>query len=124
MVRPPRVDGADRLDQLVRIRLGEAAGDLVEQQQARIGGERARHFQPLAVEQRQRAGETVGLGGKAGLLQDVAARSSTTSASRLPLAEAGGDQQVLGHRQLLERMRHLVASGRCRQAALLRRHAR
>ena len=55
------VDGADRRDQHRGIRFGQAAGDLVEQQQARMGRERARQFEPLAIEQRQAAGERVGL---------------------------------------------------------------
>ena len=54
------MDLPDGLDQFVAFALGQSAGDLVEQQQTRPGCERARHFQPLAFEQRQRAGEGVG----------------------------------------------------------------
>ena len=99
---------------------GEAAGDLVEQQQARVGGERARHFEALAVEQRQRAADAVGLRGKAGLLEDVADLVDDVGLA-LVLAEAGGDQQVLRDRQLLEGMRHLVRAADAGKAAALRR---
>ena len=122
IVRPLRVDAADRLDQLVAFALRQPAGDLVEQQQARVGGERARHFQPLAVEQRQRAADPVGLRGKAGLLEDLADLIDHIGLA-LVLAEAGGDQQVLGDRQLLEGMRHLVRAADAGKAAALRRDA-
>ena len=51
--------------------LGQAARDLVEQQHARAGRERARKLEPLAVEQRERAGLAVGLVGEAAALEDV-----------------------------------------------------
>ena len=49
--RMRRISADERLAFIV----GQPAGDLVEKQQLRAGGERARQFQPLAVEQRQRA---------------------------------------------------------------------
>ena len=120
IVRPLLWIALDRLDQLVAFALRQPAGDLVEQQQPRIGGERARHLQPLAVEQRQRAADPVGLRGKAGLLEDLADRVDDLGLA-LVLAEAGGDQQVLRHRQLLEGMRHLVRAADAGEAAPLRR---
>ena len=51
---------ADRLDQLVRLRVGQAAADLVQQQHGRVGCERARQLEPLAVEQPERLGAPVG----------------------------------------------------------------
>ena len=42
------LDGAHQLD---RLRVGEAAADLVEKQHLRIGGERARELETLAIEQ-------------------------------------------------------------------------
>ena len=73
IVRAAGVDAADRLDQLVAFALGQPAGDLVEQQQPRIGGQRARQLQPLAVEQRQRAGDAVGARDQSRSLEDLGA---------------------------------------------------
>ena len=50
-------DVADGGDELEAFALGQAAGDLVEQQKPRRRRERAGHFQPLALQQRQRACE-------------------------------------------------------------------
>ncbi|MCY1454396.1 hypothetical protein D9M71_714590 [compost metagenome] len=54
-------------------RLGQAAGDLVEQQQAWPGGERAGHLQTLAFQQSERAGQGVGLAYQPGDFQDMGA---------------------------------------------------
>ena len=59
-----RADVLDQRDQRAAFVLGQAAGDLVEQQHARAGGERAGQLQPLAVEQREAAGAAVGLVGE------------------------------------------------------------
>ena len=40
--------------------VGQAAADFVEQQRLRIGGERARQFEPLAVDEAERLGPPVG----------------------------------------------------------------
>ena len=50
---------ADRRDELVRLGVGEPGADLVEQQQPRLGRERARELEPLAVEQAERLGRPV-----------------------------------------------------------------
>jgi hypothetical protein len=42
--------------------LGQAAGHLVEQEHARLRGERTRQLEPLAVEEREAAGGPIGLG--------------------------------------------------------------
>ncbi len=47
------------LDELVYLVLGEPARDLVEQQDLRVGRERPRELEPLALEQGQRPGERV-----------------------------------------------------------------
>ena len=60
MVDSAAVDFPDGFDQFEAFALGQAAGDLVEQQQVGIGGKRARHLEPLAFEQGERAGERVG----------------------------------------------------------------
>ena len=61
----------DQIDQRHAFVLGQAAGDLVEEQHARLRGERARQLEPLAVEQRERAGEAVGLVGEAAVVEHV-----------------------------------------------------
>ena len=57
---PRALQLADRLDELVRLRVGQAAADLVEQQHRRVGRERPRELEPLAVEQPERLGAAVG----------------------------------------------------------------
>ena len=61
IVTPRALMRLQLLDQLLRLVLGEAAGDLVEQQQLRPRRQRARQLEPLAVEQRQAAGRLVGV---------------------------------------------------------------
>ena len=53
--------------------LRQPAGNLIEQQQRGFGGERARHLQPLAFEQRQRAGERIGALEQAKPIENLAA---------------------------------------------------
>ncbi len=93
MVTPAGADAADGVDQLVALALGQAAGDLVEQQQTRLGGERARQLQALALEQRQRAGAAVGARQQAGALEHVGAevdrRRARVAARRAPRRPAG-----------------------------------
>ena len=55
----PRSD-LDCFDQAVGFLVGEAAADLVEQQHARLGRERARKLQPLAIEQPERFRPAIG----------------------------------------------------------------
>ncbi len=57
-VAPPEL--ADRLDQLARLAIGQAAADLVEQQQRGAGGEGSGQFEALAVEKTERLGGAVG----------------------------------------------------------------
>ena len=56
---PSRAKLVHRLDQLLHLRLGQAACDLVQQQHAGPRGERPRELEPLALEQRQRARQRV-----------------------------------------------------------------
>ena len=82
------------------------------------GGERARHLQPLALEQRQRAGRARWRArSRSGPLEDLGAEIARPSRSRLPRPCTAADQQVLEHGQVLERLRDLVASGRCRRGS-------
>ena len=53
------VDRADDLDELGHLRVGQAAGHLVEQQQPGLRGEGPGQFQPLALEQAEPRGGQV-----------------------------------------------------------------
>jgi len=64
-------DVADQRHQRRAFMLGQAAGDLVEQEHARLRGQSARELEPLAVEQREAAGKLVGLAGKGAALQQL-----------------------------------------------------
>ena len=54
--RALRMDGGEDREKIVAFGVGEAAGDLVEQQELRLGGDRLGELEPLEIEQRQRAG--------------------------------------------------------------------
>ena len=70
--RDPRpAQALDGGDELLAFMLGQPAGDLVEEKQLRAGGDRPRHLQALALEQGERAGKDIRLGGKAGELGDL-----------------------------------------------------
>ena len=57
-LRTPQL--ADRLDQLARLGVRQAGADLVQQQHDRVGRERPRQLEPLAVEQAERLRAAVG----------------------------------------------------------------
>src|SRR3954469_16058704 len=63
--------GLDEVDQRQAFVLGEATGDLVEQQQLWTRRQRACEFEPLAVEEGEGAGAGVGAVSEAALVQDV-----------------------------------------------------
>ena len=94
--RPLRAQLAHRRDELVHLRLGQTAGDLVEQERARLRHDRTRELEALALEQRQRAGEGVGLAGESRPSQDLDAHI-VRIALRPPPTERGPDQDVLEH---------------------------
>src|SRR5262249_33821612 len=75
----------DQLDQLSAFRLGQAAGHLVKQEQPRLGCERSRQFEPLAIEQCQLAGVTIGFVGEPTLIENFQA-----ACSAITLALTGG----------------------------------
>ncbi len=60
MAMPRRRRFLDGVDQFARLAVGQAAADLIEQQHARPGRQRAGQLQPLAVEQAERFGAPVG----------------------------------------------------------------
>ena len=103
---PLRLTSRDQLDQRVAFALGQSAGDFVEQEHARIGGERPRQLQPLAVEQRQAAGAAVGFAGKPAAFENI--HAALIGVALAPAAaERGGDDEILEHAHAAERQRDL-----------------
>src|SRR6516162_11570358 len=109
----------DGLDQRPAFGFRQAAGNFVEQQQLRPGRERARHFQPLALEQRQRSYWRVGMRDQARAQQNVGTRRRG-SALRQPAPVHGAHQQIFKHREALERLRDLVRASDPEFAAMMR----
>ena len=83
---PSRVDALDRVDELGDLGLGEPAGDLVEQQHRRLGRQRPGQLEPLALEQRQRAGGHVGAARPCRPARARDRRSSIGAAAGVPAA--------------------------------------
>src|SRR5262245_28549827 len=111
------------LDQLPRLLLRQAAGDLVEKQE--LGGRRecTRQLEALAVEQRERAGELIRLRGESRLADHIR-RHVDRFALRLRAAERRPDAQILEHRHAVERLRHLVRTSDAAATALVWRERR
>ena len=101
----------DRRDQLLALALGQAAGDLVEKQQLRPVASARASSSRLRSSRRQRPATVLAFASS-----PVRSRMSRAAIDDLGLAsaapEGGGDQQVLEHRQPLERLRDLEACGR------------
>ncbi len=120
---PAAADVADQLDQRAAFVLGQPAGDLVEQQNARLGGERAGELQPLAVEQRQAPAGRLALSRERAVAEHLdAARIDLALA--VAAAEGAGDHQVLEHRHAAERLRNLERAADAQPAAPLGRQPR
>src|SRR5262249_39658322 len=115
-------DVADQVDQRGALVLGEPAGDLVEQQDARLGRERARELEPLAVEQRERAGAPVGLVGEPAAADQLDA-AGIDLALAVAAAERGRHHEILEHGHAAERLRDLERAADAEAAAALRREA-
>jgi hypothetical protein len=75
------VELAEHLDHLVALGGPQAGHHLVEQQQLRPGGERARDLQPLAVGQRQRRGQRIALGRRGPAARGLARRGLFAAAT-------------------------------------------
>ena len=114
---PRLADVADRRDQREHLGFGQAARDLVEEQQPRLGRQRACQFEALAFEQRQRARRGVGAAQHAepverldgGRLDDARGRRPP----RPPRSERRADEHVLEDGETLERTRDLRRCVRC-----------
>src|SRR6516165_8521044 len=108
----------DGLDQRPAFGFRQAAGDFVEQQQLRSGGERARHLQPLALEQRQRSYRRIGLRDQARAHQNVGTwRRGIALRQSAPVH--GTHQQVFKHREALEWLRDLIGASDPKFATLM-----
>ena len=107
IVTPSAFEPADRPDEDLDLGLGEPAGDLVEQQQARPDGEGARQLEALAIEQRQRAGDRVGPAEQAGPGRGPR-RTRVEAARRGSDPAYGADQDVLEDGHPAERAGDLV----------------
>ncbi len=109
-------------DHAVGLGRPQARHHLVEQQQLRIGGERARHFQPLAVGQRQRRGALVAL-----VVEIEAAQHLVRMRARVvdvvPVQQRADDDVVLD-RQRRERPHDLEGAADAAPADLVGRQAR
>ncbi len=103
--------------------LGQAAGDFVEQQNARPGRQRACEFQPLAIEQREAAGAKVGLVGQRAAIEQF--RAAVVDRG---LAFAGSEcrrhHNVLEHGHAGKRLRDLERAREAQAAAALGRSLR
>ena len=118
-----RVHALDEPDEFLAFMLREAAGDLVEQQQARVSGERAGELQPFAVEEREPTGRRVGVGPQPTFLQDVQ-RPLLRERELHPGAVGRADHQILEHRQVAERLWHLIGARNADPATLFGRQPR
>ena len=116
-------DRPDQLDQRLAFMLRQAAGHLVEKENARTGGESARELQPLAVKERQTSGGPVGFVSERALVEQI-----DTAAVDIALASAGAErrrhQEILEHAHAVERLRNLERSAQPQPAAPFRRQAR
>ena len=115
-------DVADQIDQRGAFVLREPAGDLVEQEHARLGRERARELEPLAVEKRERAGAPVRLVGEPATADELDA-AGVDLALAAAAAERRRHHEILEHGHAAERLRDLERAADAEAAAALRRKA-
>ena len=121
-VTPGVAQAGDHLDERRQLLLGQAAGDLVEQDQLGLRRESASELETLAIEQAQLPGGHVCQVGEAGDLQSLGGRVVAGLAAA-PAPEGGTDVDVLEDGHVDERARDLegardahLASCTCRDA--------
>src|SRR5262249_21891510 len=117
---PAAANVPDQVYQRRAFVLGEAAGHLVEQEHARLRGERARQLEPLAIEEREAAGGPMGLDCEAALLDELDA-APIDIALAAAAAECRRYHQVLEHGHAVERLRNLKRAADSQPAAPFRR---
>ncbi len=108
------MDGADGRDQLAAFAVGQAAGDFVEQQHFRLGGQRAGQFQPLALKQAQAPGAVVGAVDKAGLAEGSPRIAPPPGLRAARGSESARDEEIFEYRKRLERLRDLECAAHAR----------
>ncbi len=100
---------SDQAHQLRDRPLVHAAGDLVQQQEARLGGERARELQALALSGRERASVSLGLLGEPHLVDQLA--RPVARVPHVPRAGQGTDHDVVEDAEPLKRSQLLEGAG-------------
>ena len=100
---PAAANLLDRLDELEHLAFGEPAGDLVEQQQRRLRGQCPGQLEALAIQQRQRSGDDVGLVAHARLLESRDRGVLFGAGELAATSERAAHQYVLERGQSLER---------------------
>ena len=119
IVIPAAAERLDRLDELEHLGLGQPAPDLVEEEDARLGDERPRELEPLALEQRQLARRRVRLAEQPRLLERLDARPRWPLPLRLAAPVGGADEDVLERGQSREGARDLKGPGDAGAAVLV-----
>ena len=97
------VDAPHQRDRRLQFGRRQAGKQLVEQQQARLGGEHAGDFEALASRRAERARPLIAA--QSGQLDDATGLIAGIVAMRMPQERA--DHHVLQHRHVFERDRHL-----------------
>ena len=104
-VMPERWMSRTMIDGELHLALGQARHRLIEQQDFRFGGERARDFEPLAAGRAERACRRIRQCAEADALQHRARLGLGLRSMRR--AQKRADHDVLEHRHAFERLRHL-----------------
>ena len=123
MVMPRSHKDADHRHDVADLRRVEPGQHLVEQQQLRLGRERAREFEPLAAGDGQGVGRPIEHAAEA----DLARRPSSAAASAVgarAMAQMRADADILAHDQAGERLHDLEGAGDAAPRAVVRRHRR
>ena len=116
-----RVDAAHQADRRLHLGRIEAGQGLVQQQQPRLGRQRARDLQPLAPRRAEHARAPVGH-----CVRPVKASTSSAACARpgaARMAQEGADQDVFDDRHVLERHRHLEGARDAKPGMRLRPRA-
>jgi hypothetical protein len=103
-------------DKFARLAVGKAAADLVEQQNRWTGAERARQFEPLAVEQAKRFGAPIGDAHHAAKRDRFDRPYMRCLAVQLP-ALRRRHEYILEHCHTAERLRDLMSAHDAEPAA-------